>query len=103
MKELKEVYFGGRLKDRAADILKDLEKGLYFPQRYLILAPLQETGHIEIVPSLQLIQSGYPAGRFRLAGVAASKEESTELLLSITEDALKAGFEDPAAFLRSRP
>lgn len=72
------------------------------PGVFLLTLPVGESGVLEIIPSMLLLQEYYPTEDLRIVGMAATRKEALSVTEQIITETVRArGDADVAAFFES--
>lgn len=102
MKWYKNLYLGEGIAPNARQIINRIKKNKPTFDVYVITLGLSVDKQLEIVPSFELLQKGYPAKELRVIGLAQGKKEALELVTSIVDEAYqKTGDVNVLEYLKS--
>lgn len=86
MRYAKHLYLTEEMEERKARILQKLQKRKLQREVFLLAITNQGEGYLEIVSSLELLQSSYPSEKLFIVGLAGDYEDALELVRQITEE-----------------
>lgn len=86
MKWYKNLYFGESISPKAHQIMNKIEKNKFTPDVYLVALASNPKNQLDIIPSWELMQSGYPKEQVQVIGLAKGKKEAVALVTSIVEE-----------------
>lgn len=86
MKWYKNLYLGETIAPKAHQIVKKIKKQKFTPDVYVIALASNPKNQLDIIPSWELMQSGYPIEEVRIIGLAKGKKEATALVTTIVDE-----------------
>ena len=87
MKWYKDLYLGESLGESALRVIHQVKSGKFMPDIYVITFASNPDNMLDIIPSRELLQTGYPKESLRIIGVARGKKEAIGLVQQIVEEA----------------
>jgi hypothetical protein len=88
----RELYWGDSVKKHSL-VKWRLTNGRIQPNIYCILKPYIDSDQLDIMNCAFLKQPYYAENPAYIYGIAGSRDEALELLVKISDEAVKAGFE----------
>lgn len=86
MKWYKNLYLGEMIAPKAHQIVNKIKKKKLTPDVYIIALASNPQNLLDIIPTWELMQSGYPTDRVRIIGLAQGKKEALELVTAIVDE-----------------
>lgn len=86
MKWYKNLYLGENVAPEARRIVNKIKKKKLTPDIYLIALASNSKNLLDVIPTWELLQSGYPTDNVRIIGLAQGKQEALELVVSIVDE-----------------
>lgn len=103
MKWYKDLYVGESIAPDYKRIIKKIKYHKFTPDVYVISFASNPENLMDIIPSWQLIQPGYPKDALRIIGIAGGKAEAYELTRQMIEETyLMTGTVDVAMYLKGK-
>lgn len=81
-----KLYIGKKAEKNIKRVQKKLENGKLVPEYFLITKPSNESNLFDILPTAELLFPYYKRQELLVYGLAKSKEEAEELVVSMLED-----------------
>ncbi len=81
-----KLYIGEQAEKNCAKIQKKLEEGKLVPEHFLILRPSNEQNLFDILSTTELLFPYYRKQELFVYGLAKSRKEAEQLILTILED-----------------
>ncbi|MBQ8627235.1 MAG: hypothetical protein IJ419_13900 [Agathobacter sp.] len=86
MKWYKNLYLGENIAPKARQIVNKIKKKRLTPDVYVIALASNSQNLLDIIPTWELLQLGYPTDNVRIIGLAQGKQEALELVTSIVDE-----------------
>lgn len=83
MKWYKNLFLGQTIASEAHQIVKKINKRKPTPNVYVIALASNSENLMDLIPSWELLQPGYPKRELAIIGLANGKEEATEVATGI--------------------
>ena len=80
------LYLGEGLESKADQIINKIKKNQLTPEIYLIAFSSNPDNLLDIIPSWELMQKGYPKGKMKVIGLAKGKMQALELVRYIVDE-----------------
>lgn len=86
MKWYNNLYLGESIMPKQKKIVNRIKKCQPTPNVYVIAFPSNPENLLDIIPSWELLQKGYPKENIRVIGLAEGKAETVELVRKIVDE-----------------
>lgn len=86
MKWCKDLYLGEGIAPDAKKIIRKIKNKKFIPDVYVITFASNPQNLLDIIPSWELVQKGYPKEHIRIIGLADGKKEAFELVRQIVDE-----------------
>ena len=90
MKWYKDLFLGETIAPDAKKIIKKIKNKKITPNVYVIAFASNTQNLMDIIPSSELLQKGYPKEQLRVIGLANGKKEAVELVRRIVDEVYQA-------------
>ncbi len=98
------MYLGVRCRKTGRKLKYRISHGLLHPMVYLVTLPTGTGTVLEIVPSLQLLQPGYPKDDLVVVGMGATRSEALGIVTDLLSESYRLrGDLDVASYLCTSP
>lgn len=91
MKWFKYLFLGEQIIPKSNKIITKIKKRKLTPNVYIIALASNPNNLLDIIPSLELLQSGYPIDEIHIIGLAFGKEEAVDLVCDIISEVHQSG------------
>ncbi len=81
---------GEKLAPDAKKIINKIRNKKLTPDVYVISLASNSENLLDIIPSIELLQKGYPKEQVRIIGLAMGKNEAVELVRKIVDETYQA-------------
>lgn len=86
MKWYKNLYVGEGIKPKAKQIINRIKKNKPTIDVYVIALASNPENQLDIIPSMELLQKGYPTEQIRVIGLAKGKAEALQIVTSLVDE-----------------
>ena len=86
MKWYKNLYLGEEIAPKARKIINKIKKNKPTIDVYVIALASNPMNQLDIIPSWELLQKGYPTEQIRVIGLAKGKKEALQLVTSLVDE-----------------
>ena len=86
MKWYKNLYLGEEIAPKARKIINKIKKNKPTIDVYVIALASNPKNQLDIIPSWELLQKGYPIDSVRVIGLAQGKKEALQLVTSLVDE-----------------
>ena len=86
MKWYKNLYLGEEIAPKARKIINKIKKNKPTIDVYVIALASNPKNQLDIIPSWELLQKGYPTDCVRVIGLAQGKKEALQLVTSLVDE-----------------
>ena len=86
MKWYKNLYLGEEIAPKARKIINKIKKNKPTIDVYVIALASNPQNQLDLIPSWELLQKGYPTDRVRVIGLAQGKKEALQLVTSLIDE-----------------
>lgn len=103
MKWYDKLYLGEGITPKEKQIIKRIKKNQLTPDVYVIAFASNPQNLLDVIPSWELMQKGYPKEQIRVIGLASGKKEALELVRQIIDEVYQAtGKTNVTEYLKSK-
>ena len=103
MKWYNNLYLSAELAPEAKKVIRKIKKESYTPDVYLITIARTPGNLLEIIPSYELLQKGYPKEEILVIGLSYGWLEAAELVREIVDEVYQVtGGLDVKSYLRGK-
>lgn len=85
MKWYKHLYIGETLAPKKRQIVNRIKKNKLTPDVYVIALASNPENQLDVIPTWELMQPGYPKEQVRIIGLAQGKKEALALVTEIVD------------------
>lgn len=86
MKWYKNLYLGEGVETKAREIINKIKKNKPTIDVYVIALASNPENQLDVIPSWELLQKGYPKDRLRIIGLAQGKKEALQLVTDLVDE-----------------
>ena len=86
MKWYKELFIGESLSLNAKQVIKKIKKRHLTPGVYIVAFASNSMNLLDIIPTTELLQKGYPKEELYIIGLAFGMKEAKELVRQIVDE-----------------
>ena len=86
MKWYKDLYLGEEIEPKAQKIINKIKKNKPTIDVYVIALASNPQNQLDVIPSWELLQKGYPTEGIRVIGLAQGKKEALALVTQIVDE-----------------
>ena len=87
MKWYKNLYLGEGVQDHATKIINRIKKNKPTIDVYVIALASNADNQLDLIPSWELLQKGYPKENLRIIGLAQGKQEALQVVTDLVDEA----------------
>lgn len=103
MKWYKDLFLGENISSDAKQIIKKIKKKQLTPGVYVIAFASNPKNLLDIIPTMELMQKGYPKDEIRIVGLALGIKEAKEVVRQIVDEVYQnTGNVDVKAYLKCK-
>lgn len=86
MKWYKNLYLGEGIAPNARKIINKIKKNKPTIDVYVIALASNPENQLDLIPSWEFLQKGYPTDHVRVIGLAKGKKEALQLVTSLVDE-----------------
>jgi hypothetical protein len=86
MKWYKNLYLGEEIAPKARKIINKIKKNKPTIDVYVIALASNPENQLDVIPSWELLQKGYPKDQLRIIGLAQGKKEALQLVTDLVDE-----------------
>ena len=103
MKWYNNLYLSSEMESESKKVIRKIKRGAFTPDVYLITIAQTPGNLLEIIPSYELLQKGYPKEEIHVIGLSFGWLEAVELVREIVDEVYQVtGGVDVISYLRGK-